>query len=685
MNTFLVRHTRRPALRAHLTRVALAVGLCALCARSAAAQGDAGTQSVFAYGAGNRASAMGGAFVAAADDASAMIWNPAGLGLVSRLELQGVQSAALGPGMSESYAAFAMPSWRWGTAGVSFRSFGVDGIEQRDARNVLLASDLKDQQMELALGYGRSWGDAWSLGGAVKMQRQSLAGFSGSGLGVDVGVNVRPAAAFGIHAAWAEGLSWGLGLRNVVAPAVRLDVESVPDPASLSTGIAWRTLTRSGSGLLTEVDVSRANSVSPRLHAGLEYRAFPGAALRVGLNDGVITAGTGLKLHGVTLDYAFEDNPLSPSHRAGVTLQFGQTTSESRIAYRRNEDAKVESKLAEAFRQRQVEQVAELIKRATDARAHGDLDGALEALALVGTLEPGRDDAGRLELSCIADKARGLEKADDFAGASLLWERAVAVAPADTEAVAAAARCRTKSDALALRTTELRAVFARAMDAFAGEDFVAARDGFQRLLAMQPGDTEAARMLSRTEQALQRRADRLAGQAMAAIRTGSLDAAQAWIGEAQAIDRRAPAVVQAAMALARAREVAASQNASRVAPHTATVAPAAATGPRLGDREIEDLYQRGLASLRAARADDALRYWELVWSSRPGYREVAGYLKREYLTRGMEAFAAGRLDDAMAHWEHVLRVDPADERARGYLARAQGQRTRSREILGGGP
>ena len=43
------------------------------------------------------------------------------------------------------------------------------------------------------------------------------------------------------------------------------------------------------------------------------------------------------------------------------------------------------------------------------------------------------------------------------------------------------------------------------------------------------------------------------------------------------------------------------------------------------------------------------------------------------------------LDEAMTQWERVLRVDPADDRARGYLARAQEQRTRSREILGGTP
>ena len=156
------------SLRAFIARPAGVPGLVALAALAAAlaqlpparAAEDAGTQSVFAHGAGNRASAMGAAFVAAADDASAIVWNPAGLGRVSRAELQAVQSGDLGLGMSESYAALALPSWRWGTAGVSFRHFGVGGIERRDARDVLLADDLSDSEFELALGYGAALGEA---------------------------------------------------------------------------------------------------------------------------------------------------------------------------------------------------------------------------------------------------------------------------------------------------------------------------------------------------------------------------------------------------------------------------------------------------------------------------------------------------------------------------------------------
>ena len=66
----------------------IAGAACAACVLAALASApvaraadDGGTRSIFASGAGNRALALGGAFVGLADDASAMIWNPGGLGI----------------------------------------------------------------------------------------------------------------------------------------------------------------------------------------------------------------------------------------------------------------------------------------------------------------------------------------------------------------------------------------------------------------------------------------------------------------------------------------------------------------------------------------------------------------------------------------------------------------------------
>jgi tetratricopeptide (TPR) repeat protein len=98
--------------------------------------------------------------------------------------------------------------------------------------------------------------------------------------------------------------------------------------------------------------------------------------------------------------------------------------------------------------------------------------------------------------------------------------------------------------------------------------------------------------------------------------------------------------------------------------------------------ELARLYRRGVDSQAAGRFDDAIRCWEMVQASSPGYRGVDQALVREYLTRGMESFSTGHLDEAIHSWEQVLRIDPADTRAQGYLARAREQAARRRQMFG---
>jgi tetratricopeptide (TPR) repeat protein len=660
-------------------------------AMPARADGDAGTQSVFAYGAGNRALAMGGAFVAAADDASATLWNPAGLGLAQRSQLEVVQSGDLGLGFSEVYGSAVVPSWRWGAAGLVVRHFGVGGIEQRDERNVLLADDLSDSETELALGYGRALGGSWSVGGAGKLRQHRLAGWSGSGLGLDVGVHVRPLRALGTNAPWAEQWTLGLAVHNAVEPSIRLDRESVPDPMSVRAGLAWHGPVGFGRAL-AEVDLDKARNVAPQVHAGLEYQLHAAAALRAGWSNGHLTAGTGLRWRDLALDYAFEDGTLASAHRVGVTFFFGSTVEQSRLAARRAEDEAIQRRLAEGFRQRQAEQVTALLRRAEEAMQAGRYDDALEALATVTTLEPAEPRAATLERACLLDKARELETAGEFARAAMTYERALAGAVKDSAAVAGAERCRLESDRRAQRSSQVRQRFAAAMDAFAAEDLAAARAGFAQVLKQDSTDAEALEMARRTEAAIRRRVTTLVGQAQRLIRAGLSAEAASLLDEAAALDANAPLLAQARAALTRAKQSAAAPRAAAapspaggsagVAGTTRTLAPA---NPHLDDGQVEDLYQRGLTSLKAQRTDDAVRYWELVWSARPGYRGVGEFLKREYLARGMESFASGRLEEASGLWEKVLQIDPGDVRARGYLVRAQKQLERSRDILSANP
>src|SRR6185369_9253786 len=298
-------------------------------AGAARAADDGGTRSVFAEGSGMRALALGGAFAAIADDASAPLWNPGGLGLVERGELQFGQTQ-YELDFRETFAAAVYPDWRWGAAALTVRHFGTSGIEGRDDRNTLVDPDLSSGESEIGFAYGRAVSPAWSLGAALKLRRQEVAGRSGSGFGADVGVRLAPALALGLDSPWARGLAVGLALQNVVEPAIRLDQESVPDPSSMRLGFAIEPPFANALGLLASFDLEKARGVSPRIHAGLELRPHPLLALRAGLDHGTLTAGSGLRFHDAELSYAFADESVGPSHRAGLTYHFGTTAPEAR-------------------------------------------------------------------------------------------------------------------------------------------------------------------------------------------------------------------------------------------------------------------------------------------------------------------------------------------------------------------
>ena len=149
----MMRRNWQPSVWAVLTVLALG-----LFGSLTYAQDDGGGRSILADGAGNRALSLGGAYAAVADDASAVVWNPAGLGLVQRREFQATHTDLLGMGFNEQYASLVIPSWRLGVASLTFRRFGVGGIEGRDERNLLTNPDLSNSETEMTLGYGREFG-----------------------------------------------------------------------------------------------------------------------------------------------------------------------------------------------------------------------------------------------------------------------------------------------------------------------------------------------------------------------------------------------------------------------------------------------------------------------------------------------------------------------------------------------
>lgn len=649
--------------------VAISAALASSLPPTAGAYEDAGTRSAFALGAGSRAFGLGGAYTAIPGDATIMVWNAGGLGWVTRSEgYAGVTNHPMQ--IREDFASVVLPSWRWGTLAVSMRRLGTDGIEGRDERNLITDENLSSSESEIAVGYGRTVAASWSLGGVVKLQRQSLAGQSGSGLGADLGVTGYPFAALGVRTPWASQLTWGFALRNVVAPSIRLDQDVVRDPGLWRTGIAYRTPFG-----LAALDLEKGGGSAPRVHAGAEFSPAALFALRGGMNGSAMTAGAGFRSRGISVDYAFEDRPLDAVHRISLSYAFGGTVAERRAAAVRADEERIQTRLAEAFQRAQHERVQALLTQARERRNSGRFAEALEVVGTVLTLEPNQSDAMELEIESLRDHAMTLEKRGEFSDAILAYGRILNRRSSDHDAQVGSTRCRTKSDRRAARTADRRKAFARAMDVFAANNLPAARDSFDAILRRSPEDEDARAMLRRTRGALTQRAQDLLRDARRNLAARELDVAGALFEQVRALDPQTEGLAVASAALQRARSDAAGTTSNT---HPATPTPMT---PQQ-ERELRDLYVQGLKAMEAKRPIEALRYLELVWSMNPRYERTAAYMKREYLLLGMDAYSSGRLDEAVSHWERALAVDPTDVRARGYLARAQQQRERSREILG---
>lgn len=655
-----------------------------LLATTSLALDDGGGRSILADGAGNRALSLGGAYAGISDDASAVIWNPGGLGMVQNRELQATYTDLMGMGFNEQYASFVLPNWRWGVASLTFRRFAVDGIEGRDERNILTDDDLSDNETELTLGYGREFNGIWSVGGGLKVRKQSLAGFSDSGLGLDLGMMVRPLAIFGSSPENAKDLTLGLALRNAVQPALRLNEEPVKDPAGYRAGAAYRYHFGSQGEVLVAMDVEKTRDMNAHFHGGIEASFVEPLALRLGTNNGNLVAGAGLRWQDLGVDYQFEDNPSEFFHRFGISMKFGKTRDENQQIALANSEADLQGRLDDAFAHEQVRRKMELVGKARSALREKKTEEAANTLAMIKVIDPDLSELPELEAEVLHLQAMALEKAGNFAEALVALQRANVLDPTNPKITAGLDRVRRVSDTQTKRTGEIRGLLDTALASFSAKDFAAAKKGFNQVLALAPGDKEAQSMLALTDVAIKTQVEGHLAQIMTLANAGEFDAARQELVAARKLDPQAEGLAVASQYLAD-KKIAGLTPTKTETPAPVELKPlpvasqAKAQAPRLTpqqEREIADLYRRGMAAMDSGRRDQAVHFWELVWSMDPDYQNVTEYLSQDYLARGMEFFVAGNLPEAVNNWESAVRVNPDDPKAIGYLERARQQADR---------
>jgi tetratricopeptide (TPR) repeat protein len=510
-------------------------------------------------------------------------------------------------------------------------------------------------------------------------------------VGVDLGTMVKPGAFFDQENNWASRFRVGAALMNVIEPTLRLATDEISDPILLRSGVSYRHKVNDQLSFLGAFDFEKSAKTGAMTRVGLESTVMEVLALRAGWNDRGWAAGAGFRWKGAGIDYVLEDNEIETVHRFGLSYGFGPTMEESRQASLRQEEEQFRERLAESFESRQNERIAELLRSANTHLDAKSYDEALQILAAVLALDPTHEEARALQVECWKRQGTELEQAEDFANASILFRRALAIAPQDPTLLAADERCRAESARRTARSEQIRELFDASLDAFSTGNLRKAEDQLRAILEVAPDDEEAKTLLRRTRVAIDARARDLIDQANRVLAAGLTSEAEALADEVLALNPRASGLAELLQEI-RAYELAVHEKETETerlkAEAKKAPAPAVAIAPKSPvlskkkQKDLADLYKRGMAAMEEGRLDDALRYWELVWLGNPDYEGVADHLKREYLLRGLESFSKGSLDEAIFLWEKALNVDPKDEKTIRYLARAREQLSRSREILG---
>ena len=288
---------------------------------------------------GTRPIGMGESFLAVADDANAIFWNPAGLVQLRNQAVNTMYTDLYSIGLKHSYLGYALPITDRHAIGIDWAHLGFDDDE------------LNHRDDRLSIAYGIRLIRQISLGTNLKLVNidTGLDGSSlgsASGFGVDVGVRLQPI----------PQLSFGILGQDLTDTKVKFDkTKDTIAPRRFRIGVAYKP---------TDTTVI-ALDIDDCIHLGAEQWFAGLLALRGGIagnmgsfnlpdSDGTFrepisfSLGGSLKYNLLQFDYAYLNAPMLPdTHRFSMTFAFDS----HKLSLVNIESIRLENVLASFYRQ----------------------------------------------------------------------------------------------------------------------------------------------------------------------------------------------------------------------------------------------------------------------------------------------------------------------------------------------
>jgi hypothetical protein len=254
-----------------------------------------------ALGAGARAVALGGAYTAIVDDATAGYWNPAALANIGQRQVHAMHAQRFSGLVEHSFLAMAVPSQHLDGVALSIMRVGVGNIKfthlpnpnrPPSANNRPQVSSVEtSSDYAVYLSGGQRLNSRLMVGASAKLLYRTVGGFNAYGLGLDLAFRYDLAGgvklALNLRDATTTPVFWNTDENDSIRPSI---VSGLAYARPLGPGTATASFGSRMGGEATD------ESGADPLNFGFEYDRGK-IVLRAGLEEGRQAFGLGLVPH----------------------------------------------------------------------------------------------------------------------------------------------------------------------------------------------------------------------------------------------------------------------------------------------------------------------------------------------------------------------------------------------------
>ena len=256
-----------------------------------------------------RASGLGGAFTAVADQPLGMLWNPAGMTQLAMNEIF-VESTRLFEDTTVNGLSFVAPGTRYPTLGLSILALRSGDFQKTNLQNDD-GGTFQEKETAFLLSASHDVASFLSVGANLRVIHQSIDEWSDSGFGFDLGAMAR----------LTPSLRLGAAVLNVGGPSLTLRENEETYASQFTGGLAADLLEKR---ILVTAEIVQVEGLDLTGRGGAEFWIGDNLALRAGIDETSPAGGFSYRMpNQLRIDYGAIGHELGVTHRFGVSWRFG--------------------------------------------------------------------------------------------------------------------------------------------------------------------------------------------------------------------------------------------------------------------------------------------------------------------------------------------------------------------------